>query len=144
MTALSFVVVGTPGAQGSKKHVGNGIMVESSAKVKPWRQDVAAAAQAAHHGPPMDGPLAITIVFRFPPTSSWKAADRLRKWRWKDRTPDLDKLCRSTFDALTTAGVIVDDARIVSLNARKIEVVGASGAEITLRSMPPYAEGDAP
>ena len=37
MNDVSFNVIGIPGAQGSKRHVGNGVMVESSKKVKPWR-----------------------------------------------------------------------------------------------------------
>ena len=42
--ALTITVHGTPAPQGSKRHVGNGVMVESSKKVKPWRQDVKHAA----------------------------------------------------------------------------------------------------
>lgn len=144
MTSLSFDVIGTPGAQGSKRHVGGGRMVESSAKVAPWRQDVAAAAQAAWRNGstpcPMDGPLALTVAFRFPPTSSWRKADRDRGWRWKDRTPDLDKLLRSTGDALTASGVIVDDARIVAVNASMVEVVGWSGATIRIEPASDYSE----
>ena len=40
---LSVIVHGVPGPQGSKRHVGNGRMIESSAKVKPWRDAVVAA-----------------------------------------------------------------------------------------------------
>ena len=46
MGALTFRVYGTPAPQGSKRHVGRGVMVESSKKVAPWRQDVVAAAAA--------------------------------------------------------------------------------------------------
>ena len=46
---IEFVVHGMPAPQGSKKFVGlsksgRGLLVESSKKVKPWRQDVVAAA----------------------------------------------------------------------------------------------------
>ena len=44
---LAFTVRGIPGAQGSKRHVGHGVMIESSKKVKPWRSDVKAAAEDA-------------------------------------------------------------------------------------------------
>ena len=37
MPFLSFDVKGVPGAQGSKRHVGRGVMLESSKKVAPWR-----------------------------------------------------------------------------------------------------------
>jgi len=140
---VSFHVIGTPGAQGSKRHVGGGRMVESSKKVAPWRQDVVAAARLALGigvAAPLDGPLALTITFRFPATTSWKAADKARGWRWKDRTPDLDKLLRSTGDALTTSGLIADDARIVWIAADKVETTGWCGAAIRIAPAPPYVE----
>ena len=64
---LVFNVNGTPGAQGSKRHVGHGVMIESSKKVKPWRTDVKTAAEhatgnVAHFDPwtPHTGPVHIT------------------------------------------------------------------------------------
>jgi len=140
---VSFHVIGTPGPQGSKRHVGNGIMRESSAKVAPWRQDVVAAARLALGigvAAPLDGPLVLTITFRFPATTSWKAADKARGWRWKDRTPDLDKLLRSTGDALTTSGLIADDARIVAISAEKVETTGWTGAAIHIGPACAYPE----
>ena len=38
--SFTFTVLGTPAPQGSKRHVGKGVMVESSRGCKPWRQDV--------------------------------------------------------------------------------------------------------
>ena len=144
MTAgVSFHVIGTPGPQGSKTRFPNGGMKESSAKVAPWRQDVVAAARLALGigvAAPLDGPLALTITFRFPATTSWKAADKARGWRWKDRTPDLDKLLRSTGDALTTSGLIADDARIVAISAEKVETTGWCGAAIHIGPARAYPE----
>lgn len=114
---IRIVVYGTPAPQGSKKFVGiakgsgRGIMVESSAKVKPWRQDVKAAALAARNGAsPLDGPLLARVVFTLPkPASAPK-----RRRTYPDKKPDLSKLCRALEDALADAGVIADDARIVA------------------------------
>lgn len=110
---ITIVVRGLPAPQGSKRHVGNGVMIESSKKVKPWRQDVVAAAVEARNGAPtLDGPLRARIVFTLPkPKSAPK-----RKRTYADRKPDLSKLLRSTEDALVTAGVIADDARIVEFD----------------------------
>lgn len=128
MASLTFEVIGTPAPQGSKRHVGNGIMVESSAKVKPWRHDVALAATAAAEGTGWtapDGPLSIRVRFLLRrPTGHYgtgKNADRLRASAplWPGVKPDLDKLVRSTLDALTTSGVIGDDSRVVRLTASK-------------------------
>ena len=112
---VEFDVFGTPGPQGSKRFVGmrggRGVMVESSAKVKPWRQDVKAAAEAARQrlGCTMDGPLMASMVFTLPKPSS---APKKRR-TWPDKKPDLSKLIRSTEDAISDAGLWADDARVV-------------------------------
>lgn len=111
---MRIIVFGHPAPQGSKRfvgvHAGKGVMVESSKRVKPWRQDVKAAAIAARNGAtPMDGPLVARMVFTMPkPKSALKS-----RRTFADRKPDLSKLIRSTEDALTDAGLIADDARIV-------------------------------
>jgi Holliday junction resolvase RusA-like endonuclease len=108
-------VIGTPAPQGSKKFVGlaksgRGILVESSKKVKPWREDVKAAAEAARAGrPALDGALVARMVF----TLQKPASAPKRKRLYPMRKPDLSKLVRSTEDALADAGLIADDARIV-------------------------------
>lgn len=124
---MRIVVYGMPAPQGSKRFVGTsktgrGILVESSAKVKPWRQDVKAAAleaRAEDHWTigkvPVMGAVSLRIVFTLPKPASAPKSRRT----WPDRKPDLSKLVRSTEDALTDAGVWEDDARIVRLVASK-------------------------
>lgn len=109
-----IVVYGSPAPQGSKKFVGmaggHGVMVESSKKVKPWREDVKAAALLVRNGrPPLDAPLRVRMVFTVPKPAS---APKTRR-TWPMRKPDVSKLVRSTEDALTDAGIWVDDARVV-------------------------------
>jgi len=112
---LVIIVYGSPAPQGSKKFVGlaksgRGIMVESSKRVKPWRDDVKAAALLVRNGAaPLDGPLVASMVFTLPKPASAPKRRRI----FAMRKPDLSKLLRSTEDALTDAGVIADDARIV-------------------------------
>lgn len=111
---ITIVVYGAPAPQGSKKFVGivngHGMMAESSKKVKPWRQDVKAAALAVRAGAePIDGPVMVRMVFTVPkPASAPK-----RKRTWPSKKPDVSKLARSTEDALTDAGIWKDDARVV-------------------------------
>lgn len=107
-------VYGMPGPQGSKRfmgvHGGKGVMVESSKKVRPWRQDVKAAAEAIRAGrAPLDCPLRLHMVFTLPKPSTAPK----RRQTWPMRTPDLSKLARSTEDALTDAGIWKDDGRVV-------------------------------
>ena len=97
---VTIVVYGVPAPQGSKRHVGGGRMIESSKKVGPWRKAVVDACVKQNLGPyAIEGPVAVYIVFTL---HRPKAAKPLA---YPDKRPDLDKLIRSTFDALTTAGV---------------------------------------
>lgn len=113
---IEITVYGEPAAQGSKRHVGKGVMIEMSKKVKPWREAVKwAALECGAAGKKLDGPLDADLFFTL---ARPKSAPK-RRWA-PDTTPDLDKLIRSTLDGLTQAGVIVDDARIVSIVAHKL------------------------
>jgi len=119
--AITITAVGLPGPQGSKRHVGNGVMVESSAKVKPWRQDVKHAAldvTGALDWTALTGPLAVAMTFTFPRIKSHYRTGRYAHLL-KDTAPlqpavypDLSKIVRSTEDALT--GIVwKDDAQVV-------------------------------
>lgn len=143
--SLTIIVYGSPAPQGSKKFVGvakstgRGILVESSKKVKPWREDVKAAGLLARNGAaPLDGPLRVRMVFTLP-----KPASAPKKRRtYPDRKPDLSKLLRSTEDALVDAGVIADDARIVGFDRLEkvfpredVEALESPGVRIEIRQV---------
>lgn len=136
---IEIIVFGHPAPQGSKAfkgiHGGHAVLAESSKAVKPWRMDVKHAAIEAHGGnPPMDGPLCVRMVF----TLRKPASAPKKRRTWPDRKPDLSKLVRSTEDALTDAGVIADDARIVELTAAKrfpgedLDAMHIPGVRITI------------
>lgn len=142
VSGLSFSVVGQPGAQGSKRHVGRGVMVESSKKVAPWRQDVTAAAMSAIKDVGWDtltGRTTVSIIFFFTrPKSHYRTGKRAGELRedaplvvTSRAAGDVDKLLRSTFDALTTAGVWLDDSLVVDVRARK-EYGRQAGAQIAI------------
>ena len=117
-------------------------MVESSKKVKPWRQDVKYAALAAKpSGWDTSVPMELSVVFLFQRPKSHYGKKGLRSTAPAYCTSallgDIDKLLRSTNDALT--GILFDDDRqVVSVkNAQKRYCVGAeqSGALITLTAL---------
>lgn len=120
---LTIVVRGDPGPQGSKRHVGDGRMIESSEKVKPWRDSVAWMAIQARNKvrgwKPITGPVALAMTFTLarPKThfGTGRNRDQIRPSAptRPDVKPDLSKLIRSTEDALTTALVYRDDALVV-------------------------------
>jgi len=134
---VSFNVNGIPGPQGSKKaiplsrgkgaarvYTGKVALVESSAKVKPWRAAVVEAAKAAV--PVMIvGAVNVSITFYLPrPKNHYgtgRNAARLRASAplYPAVKPDADKLVRSTLDALTSAGAYSDDAVVVDLHSAK-------------------------
>lgn len=139
---IRFRVAGTPAPQGSKRHVGGGRMVEASARVTPWREAVRAEAQRVLE--PLGGftpemfsnqAVAVTVVFVFGrPKSHLTPKGALTKsapgYPVARRRNDLDKLIRSTLDALVDGGVMADDSQVASINAGKVyglngEVPGA-------------------
>ncbi len=134
---ITFTVAGMPPApQGSKRHVGNGRMIESSKNVKPWRYLVQQAAIATGQATIM-GPVSLSCVFLFPrPKSHFNSKGELKPSAPKFHSvkPDGSKCLRSTEDALVDAGLLQDDARI-AISCHTKRYVGASehpGAIITI------------
>jgi len=130
MKELEFRVRGLPAPQGSKTLTRYGALMESSKKVKPWRQDIIHAALEAYSGKPFDEPVGVSVTFVFPrPKSHYgtgKNAEFLKKnapyFCTSKKNGDIDKLCRSTFDALSVSSggsVIMDDSLIVAVKAWK-------------------------
>lgn len=140
---MELEITGLPAPQGNKtaylnKATGRPVIVEGKGPgrlaVQAWREAVGETCRAElerHPQSPLTGPLAITIRFRFPPTKS----DPYRFWH--STKPDLDKLVRSTFDALKLGGVIADDSMICKLTALKRYINGSetAGASIEIESL---------
>ncbi len=131
-----FIVLGEPGPQGSKTRMPNGAMVEAAsatgrAKTKAWRTAVAEKA-ADVVGPPLDGPIAIDVTFRFRMPQSRKASARTAGVGWHTVKPDKDKLLRATLDGLKAGGAIADDARVCSIRVAAIEVQTWTGAVVII------------
>lgn len=126
--SLGFWAPGLPAPQGSKRHVGNGVMIESSKHVKPWRESVKWAAREAADASGWvmaDGPVVLSVVFLFLRPKNHYGAGKNSGVLKKDapiyitRTPDLSKLIRSTEDALVDAGIMRDDSLIVEIGVFK-------------------------
>ena len=115
---IAFRVPGLlPVPQGSKRHVGGGRMVERD-DLKPWREAVTLLALRAcgYARPSIDRPALCVVEFTFPrPAAPKRHTDPHRK----DTAPDVDKLARAVFDALTAAAIVRDDARFADLVALK-------------------------
>lgn len=146
MAELTITVAGTPAPQGSKRHVGNGVMVESSKAVKLWRQDVRTAAEKALAASPAialtRAPVSVEIAFYLKrPKGHYRTGRNACLLRDTAPArpagkPDVDKLARAVLDALT-AVTWVDDAQVADLAAHKFyaELGGLLGAIIRIREI---------
>lgn len=128
-------VIGLPAPQGSKKgflnkHTGKVSMTESSSRVRPWREavkqatlDVLQSAEAPAFG--RGTAVGVMVTFLLPrPASHFRTGANATLLRdaapaWPAGRPDVDKLLRSTLDALGEAGVWHDDSQVVEVLAVK-------------------------
>jgi len=128
---LTFYVEGKPAPQGSKRHVGNGIMIEASDYLPAWRKKVVAAAVEALAG-------RLGFVHKEAVHCSLEVflpRGKTVKRELPTVPPDLDKLERAVNDALTIAGVWGDDAQVTNSNNSKRYAVelASPGVRITVR-----------
>ena len=128
--SVSLLGCGDPVPQGSKRIGRAGksrrpLLIDANAKTKPWRDELARAA-LEHFGTPELGDIRLTCTFYFTrPQSHYHKkfggyTDLLKSSApsFKKSKPDLDKLLRSVFDALT--GIAWrDDSQVVSVDAYK-------------------------
>jgi Holliday junction resolvase RusA-like endonuclease len=127
---VRIIAYGTPAPQGSKKvlgrtKTGKTILGEASDNTTPWRADVMTAARAVLEElgwpTPYDKPILARMVFSFArPRAHYRTGKNSHILR--DDAPnrpvaknlgDLCKLARAVEDALTAAGVWVDDSLVV-------------------------------
>lgn len=121
---IAFTVQGRAAPQGSKRALGRGVMVESSKRVKPWREDVRMVAGLAMTGDPWGGPIALEVAFDFRRPASHFLTDGItlssigRRALYPGRRGDGDKLLRAVMDALT--GIVFhDDDQVTAIYATK-------------------------
>lgn len=139
-----FRIYGLPAPQGSKRHIGRGVMVESSRRVKPWRQDIMIQTRDQYRGQPLIGPLSLEIVFWFPrPKGHYRTGKfagmvkpQAPTFVTSAKAGDIDKLCRSTLDGLSAAAggcVIQDDSLVVRLTCEKRYATPEEGCGAMIR-----------
>ena len=124
--SVSFFVPGVPVSQGSKRHVGQGRMIESSRKLAPWRALVAARAEVAMQERKLyDEPLWLAARFTF-----WRPKGHYRTGKLSDQLkagagshvgtyPDIEKLLRAVNDAME--GIVFrNDSLVARVFAEKV------------------------
>lgn len=131
-----LAVYGAPAPKGSMKCIGGKgrhQLVDNSPRTKPWREKIAGAARALTVSG-LAGPLGVEVTFTVErPTSHYLTAGGLNSEgkrrpyparRSQGKGGDIDKLARTVLDALEDSAVILDDAAVVELIARKTYVDG--------------------
>lgn len=106
---------------GGHARVVEGTSATGRMKHKSWREGVTTAVRdwlTEHPQPPLCEPVRVKITFRFPLPASDKYRTR------HAQTPDIDKILRSTFDALVVGGMLKDDSFIYEVHATKLYAHG--------------------
>lgn len=144
MQQIEFRVYGTPQTKGSAKalkteHMKFAVVVNDNEKNKGWAAIVSSVAQDhAPAGGLWKGSLAIQLVFFLYPPKALLKLDRQTKrpkYLFADPTkkPDIDKMTRSIYDALT--GVIFLDDRQIIRSEEVKQYSEAPGVNIIIRHL---------
>lgn len=126
---ITYEIEGTPRPQGSKRNVGNGIMVEASKYLKEWRAFArlkAVEAMRNHQMIQKPRPVNLVVVFGFdrPQKHFKRGVLRDDAPTFHTSRPDTDKLLRALFDSMSEV-VFKDDSQVCGLVVSKIYQKGA-------------------
>ena len=122
---ITFWVDGLPAAQGSKKHVGRGIMVEANKNLPAWRKAIETTVAELHKGEPIDEPVIVRADFYLP-------KPKRPRWLTPATALDTDKLQRALGDGMEKGGLLRNDARIITWVATKHYAKDRTGCQVTV------------
>lgn len=126
---ITYEIEGIPRPQGSKRHVGGGVMVESSKHVANWRAYAklkAVQAMGFIERAVKPTPIRIGVSFRFDRPKKHFTAKGLKHDAPKSHTntPDADKLLRALLDSMSGV-VFEDDSQVSEIAVEKVYSKGA-------------------
>jgi Holliday junction resolvase RusA-like endonuclease len=133
-TPVAFQVLGEPSPQAGMRPVpirdkagnvrGTRQVTTGGVNLASWRSEVSAASKAAAEaqGGMLDGPLKLTVIFRFQMPTSRPRWAKEQGFLIRVASPDLDKLVRAAGDAMKVGGLIRDDALFGITHSAKLEV----------------------
>ena len=126
---ITYEIEGTPRPQGSKRHLGNGVMIESSRHVREWRALARMKAVEAMQGrerfaKPHAVRLRVTFGFGRPKKHFKKGVLRPDAPTFHVTRPDADKLLRALLDSMSEV-VFEDDSQAADIKVKKVYSKGA-------------------
>jgi Holliday junction resolvase RusA-like endonuclease len=137
---ISFTVPGVPVAQPRQRHrvvtSGGRTFAQNYTPAKDpvntFKAAVRMAAAAAYQGPPLAGPLSVSLTFVMPRPGRliWKKREMPRVWA--PVKPDRDNLEKSLQDTLN-GQLWIDDSQIVAGEVRKVYAAGDEQACVEVR-----------
>jgi crossover junction endodeoxyribonuclease RusA len=128
----SFFVEGLPRPKGSfkpikNKHTGKVVLIAGK-ETTAWQRAVENEARKYAPPTPLTGAVEIFAVFYLPRPASVS----IEKRRFPTVPPDLDKLSRAIFDAMTKAKMYGDDKQVTDLIARKLYDSDRPGVNVVI------------
>lgn len=123
MPVINYRIDAIPRPQGSKRHVGNGIMLESSKHVANWRAFARLCAVQAMQGSEIAAkgkPVTVIVRFYFDRPQKHFNTKGLKTDAPSQHTnkPDADKLLRALLDSMTGV-VFTDDSQACDITVVK-------------------------
>ena len=91
--------------------------------VNAFKAACQAALARAYHGPPLDGPVRLEVLFVLPRPQSMIRKTRPNPRTWHAKKPDVDNLLKSLKDALTGLAWR-DDSQVAQCRAAKVVASG--------------------
>jgi len=143
MDAITFTVAAVPVAQPRQRHriinTGDRVFAQNYTPTKDpvnaFKAKVGQAAEQAYQGPPLQGPLALDLVFVLPRPGylCWKTKPMPRLFHTSK--PDADNLAKAVKDALS--GLLWrDDCQVCKLTAEKHIAAGDEQPSVLVRLTP--------
>lgn len=140
---LHATIPGAPVAKGRPRAttVGGRARLYTPAKTRQWEAKAAECIRAEWgQQEPLQGPVCVSVlVVRARPSSkTWKRKPMPPEWA--PTRPDLDNYVKAALDAVSRAGVWVDDSQVIRLTATKRIAAGGELPRVEVRVRP--AEGE--
>ena len=142
MRSLEFVAFGDPKGQPRARACirGRHAGMYDPGTADGWKFAVRAAAidAAGKEWKPLEGPLSLTLIFSLKrPKSHYNSKGDIKP-NAPNRVmakPDLDNLAKAVMDALTNAGIWLDDKQVVHVDMRKQYALAATGAFVLVKEV---------
>lgn len=133
---IQFIAFGDPKGQPRPRAFSRGGITRmyDPGTAEGWKGQIAAAAMPHKPAAQLEGPLHVTLLFRFArPKSHWsKKGLKPTAPEYHTSKPDADNLAKAVLDCITQLGFWRDDAQVAALDVRKKYANAEPFCEITI------------